>query len=106
MRDAHESLEFRRVRFRSARPSEGLAARLPEAGMVGEEACESDAGLIGRVGQGLNWIIDPSDGTSNFAAGESPFGILVALAENGNILAGWIYDLVRGRMCQARKSVV
>src|SRR3546814_6659101 len=39
------------------------------------------AGLIGRVGQGLNWIIDPIDGTSNFAAGESPFGILVALAE-------------------------
>src|SRR3546814_2770054 len=54
-------------------------------------SCEIDAGLIGRVGQGLNWINDPIDGTSNFAAGESPFGILVALAENGNILAGWIY---------------
>src|SRR3546814_20528385 len=44
---------------------------------------------------------DPIDGTSNFAAGESPFGILFALAENGNILAGWIYDPVRGRMCHA-----
>src|SRR3546814_16573908 len=29
------------------------------------------------------------------------FGILVALADNGNILAGWIYDPVRGRMCHA-----
>src|SRR3546814_9643332 len=47
-----------------ARLSEGLAAILPEAGIVGEEACEIDAGLIGRVGQGLNWIIDPIDGTS------------------------------------------
>src|SRR3546814_7722329 len=72
-----------------ARLSEGLAAILPEAGIVGEEACEIDAGLIGRVGQGLNWIIGPIEGTSNLAAGESPFGILVALAENGNILAGW-----------------
>src|SRR3546814_12388829 len=66
--------------------SSDLAAILPEAGIVGEEACEIDAGLIGRVGQGLNWLIDPIDGTSNFAAGESPFGILVALAENGNNL--------------------
>src|SRR3546814_15606310 len=68
------------------------------------DVCSSDlidAGLIGRVGQGLNWIIDPIDGNSNFAAGESPFGILVALAENGNILAGWIYDPVRGRMSHA-----
>ncbi|MBK5265726.1 MAG: inositol monophosphatase [Alphaproteobacteria bacterium] len=81
------------------RLSEGLAAILPKAGIVGEEACESDPALLGRVGEGLNWIIDPIDGTGNFAAGHPPFGILIALADNGHILAGWILDPVRGRMC-------
>ena len=83
------------------RISEGLSHILPSAGVVGEEACEADPALLGKVGQGLKWIIDPIDGTGNFAAGNSPFGLMVALADNGVILAGWIYDPVRQRMCHA-----
>lgn len=82
----------------------GLAEILPEAGIVGEEACETDPALLGKVGKGLNWIIDPIDGTGNFAAGKSPFGIMVAVADNGVILSGWIYDPVRDRLCHAAKG--
>lgn len=82
-----------------ARLSEGLAAILPEAGVIGEEACAADPSVLDRAGAGLNWIIDPIDGTGNFAAGRPPFGIMVALANSGNILAGWILDPVRNRMC-------
>jgi fructose-1,6-bisphosphatase/inositol monophosphatase family enzyme len=81
--------------------AEGLARLLPEAGMVGEEACAADGEILLRAGTGLQWIIDPIDGTGNFASGEAPFGIMVALAENGATLAGWIYDPLTGRMCHA-----
>lgn len=81
------------------RLSEGLAQILPEAAIIGEEACAADAALLDTAGQGLNWIIDPIDGTGNFAAGKPPFGIMVALVDNGHILAGWILDPVRDRMC-------
>ena len=81
------------------RLSEGLATILPEANVVGEEACAADPMVLNSVGNGLNWIIDPIDGTGNFAAGRPPFGIMVALADGGQILAGWILDPVRSRMC-------
>lgn len=83
------------------RLSEGLAAILPEAGVVGEEACAADPSILERAGDGLNWIIDPIDGTGNFAAGNPPFGIMVALVDAGTTLAGWILDPLTGRLCHA-----
>lgn len=81
--------------------SEGLLAILPEAGLIGEEACAADPSILDRAGTGLNWIIDPIDGTGNFASGQSPFGIIIALAENGVTQAGWLYDPLTGRICHA-----
>lgn len=83
------------------RLAEGLAAILPEAGIIGEEACAADEAILARAGTGLNWIIDPIDGTGNFAAGKPPFGIMVALADAGTTLAGWILDPISGRLCHA-----
>lgn len=83
------------------RLSEGLAAILPEAGIIGEEACAADPSILDRAGDGLNWIIDPIDGTGNFAAGHAPFGIMIALADAGTTLAGWILDPMSGRLCHA-----
>lgn len=83
------------------RLAEGLAAILPEAGIIGEEACAADPAILERAGDGLNWIIDPIDGTGNFAAGKAPFGIMIALADGGVTLAGWILDPISGRLCNA-----
>jgi fructose-1,6-bisphosphatase/inositol monophosphatase family enzyme len=83
------------------RLAEGLADILPEAGVVGEEACAADPSILERAGEGLNWIIDPIDGTGNFASGNPPFGIMVALADGGTTLAGWILDPLTGRLCHA-----
>jgi fructose-1,6-bisphosphatase/inositol monophosphatase family enzyme len=84
--------------------AEGLAKILPEAAIVGEEACEANPALMDRLGDALCWIIDPVDGTNNFAAGKPPFGILVALAEAGETVGGWIFDPLRGRFCAAHKG--
>lgn len=83
------------------RLAEGLAAILPEAGIIGEEACAADPTILERAGHGLNWIIDPIDGTGNFASGNPPFGIMIALADAGATLAGWILDPMTGRLCHA-----
>lgn len=80
---------------------DGLLSLLPEAGLIGEEACAADPALLARVGQGLTWIIDPIDGTGNFATGNPPFAIMVALADGTRTEAGWIYDPLNNRMCHA-----
>ena len=84
--------------------SEGLARLLPEAAIVGEEAAHADPALLERLGDGLCWIVDPLDGTNNFASGKPPFGMLVALAERGETIAGWLYDPLTRRSCHAVKG--
>lgn len=86
------------------RLQEGLARLLPEAGIVGEEACAADPALLGKLGHGLNWLIDPIDGTSNFAAGRPPFGLMIALVDGGETLAGWMLDPLTDRLCHAARS--
>ncbi|MBA4162765.1 MAG: inositol monophosphatase [Novosphingobium sp.] len=83
--------------------AEGLAKLLPEATIVGEEAAHADPALLDRLGDALCWIIDPIDGTNNFVAGRPPFGLMVALAEGGETIAGWIYDPLTGRLCHAHR---
>lgn len=84
--------------------AEGLARLLPEAAIVGEEAAHADPALLERLGDALCWIIDPVDGTNNFADGKAPFGVMVALVEAGETIAGWIYDPLSGRLCHAHRG--
>ena len=79
----------------------GLAPLLPGAHVVGEEACAADPALLDGLGDGLVWLIDPVDGTANFAAGRPPFGLMIALVEDGVPQAGWMFDPLRPRMCHA-----
>lgn len=81
--------------------TDGLRALLPSARVVGEEACASDASLLDGLDRGAVWLVDPLDGTGNFASGRGPFGIIVALAVDGEAVAGWLYDPLGDRMCFA-----
>ncbi|MCX7285365.1 MAG: inositol monophosphatase [Novosphingobium sp.] len=84
--------------------AEGLAKILPDAAIVGEEAAHADPAIFERLSDRLCWIIDPLDGTNNYAFGKPPFGILLALAEKGETVAGWIYDPLSGRLCTAHRG--
>lgn len=84
--------------------SAGLTRVISEAAIVGEEAVDADSSVSARLSGRLCWIIDPLDGTANFAAGEGPFGILVALAEHGETIGGWIYDPRTRRFVAAQKG--
>jgi myo-inositol-1(or 4)-monophosphatase len=63
--------------------SENLAEAFPEDGFQGEE------GGVARAGA-LRWVVDPIDGTSNFARGAPRFCVSVACLEANTPLIGVI----------------
>jgi Archaeal fructose-1,6-bisphosphatase and related enzymes of inositol monophosphatase family len=70
-----------------------LIQLLPCSVVVGEEAAAADPSVIDRLDGGDPvWVIDPVDGTANFAAAKGDFGVMVSLIQGGRTLAAWIYD--------------
>lgn len=64
-----------------------LRPAFPDASFLAEES-SNDASILP---QGPTWIIDPLDGTTNFAHGFPWFCVSIAYAEDGEIKAGVIY---------------
>jgi fructose-1,6-bisphosphatase/inositol monophosphatase family enzyme len=74
-----------------------LAALAPGSVMLGEEAAHSDPRLLDRLSaEAPVWVIDPIDGTANFAEGKPVFAVMVALVVVGEVRAGWIHDPMAG----------
>ena len=65
---------------------EGLRQILPEAGFVAEE------GTGAPSASGLNWVIDPLDGTTNFVHGMPVWCTSIGLCQGNEAIAGVIYD--------------
>lgn len=84
--------------------SAGLRALLAGSHVIGEEACAADPSLVDAIGDGVAWIVDPIDGTHNFASGHAPFGIMIALAHEGETQAAWMLDPITGRLCHANRG--
>lgn len=82
---------------------EGLSALIPGLPIVGEEAAHAYPSVLERL-SGDCWIVDPIDGTNNFANGKPPFGILVAMASGGEAHTGWIFDVPSRRLCIAHRG--
>lgn len=78
-------------------------SKLSDIPVVGEESAHADALVFDRL-SGDCWIVDPLDGTRNFAKGRAPFGILVAQASGGEAQSGWIYDCLTGRFCGTHRG--
>ncbi|QCG98728.1 inositol monophosphatase [Azospirillum sp. TSA2s] len=82
-----------------------LSTLVPGSRVIGEEAASEDERVLDRIhGDDPVWIIDPVDGTINFAQGRPMFAVIVALAWKGETVAGWIHDPVDGRMATAVKG--
>ena len=71
-----------------------LADRWPAVRLLGEEmSADVQQALLAHPGDGL-WVLDPLDGTSNFAAGLPLFGVSLALVCDGRVVLGLVYDPV------------
>ena len=85
--DADEQAEWR---IRDA-----CAKAFPNALFVGEETVARDDALLSRIKDAdLAIIVDPVDGTSNFAWGLPLFGVMAGVVSKGQPVAGLIYDPV------------
>jgi len=70
-----------------------LLRAFPGTLVVGEEAATDDPSLLELISKDKPvWLLDPIDGTLNFAHGRRGFGVIVAYVEGGKTLAGWIHD--------------
>ena len=71
----------------------GLAALVPQSLVVGEEAAEDQPEVLAYLSRNDPvWVIDPVDGTANFAAGNPDFAVMVGLVVAGETQAGWIHN--------------
>ncbi|MEO1539271.1 MAG: inositol monophosphatase [Pseudomonadota bacterium] len=74
---------------------EAVRALMPDALIVGEEAVEEDPTLLTRMAEApAAVIIDPIDGTANFAAGLAVFGVILAVVIDRVPVFGLLYDPV------------
>lgn len=70
-----------------------LMGLLPGSRVIGEEAVAADPRVMEHLEHdGWVWIIDPIDGTANFAGGVPVFAVMVALLQAGRTVASWIHD--------------
>jgi len=68
-----------------------IAGRFPSHSVLGEEGA-AESGSPGSGGASHRWIIDPLDGTTNFAHGLAIFSISIALEIDGRLVLGVVYD--------------
>ena len=82
-----------------------LADLLPGSKVVGEEATHARPELLALLGQSDPvWLVDPIDGTRNFARGDDAFGVMIALVEGGAARAAWITLPARGQRFVAEEG--
>ncbi len=77
---------------------EAIRATFPADAILAEESGSSD-GTSGRT-----WVVDPLDGTINYANGIPFFCVSVALLSDGRPAVGVIHDPVRGETFAARRG--
>lgn len=81
-----------------------LQQRWPQIPLLGEEmTAEEQQQLLDNSEQGL-WLLDPLDGTSNYAAGIPYFCVSLALMRQGEVELAIIYDPLRDESFSAQKG--
>ena len=75
-----------------------IRSRCPDHDIVAEE------GDYDRRGKEFCWIIDPLDGTTNYAHGFPWFAVSVALARQGEVVAAAVLNPVAGHLFTASRG--
>ncbi len=82
-----------------------LAQAFPSAKVIGEEAvAQGTTGLEALVSAELAIVLDPIDGTRNYASGTPLFGVMAAVVARGEVVAGVILDPITERRYYALRD--
>lgn len=76
----------------------GILGRYPTHSILAEESGAT------QPGASVQWIIDPVDGTTNFAHGYPFYCVSIGVEENGERVCGAVYDPVRDEMFSAARG--
>ncbi len=82
-----------------------LAAHWPQYAFLGEEMPAREHAKLTSAGRQGLWVLDPLDGTSNFAAGVPFFSVSLALLADDRIEIGLVYDPIRDEAFYAQRGV-
>ncbi len=105
MKSRHDDLVTAADRAAEARLTDVARTILPGVAVVGEEAVADDPSVRDQIATSeISLIIDPVDGTWNFANGLSTFGVILSIAKEGRTIWGLIYDPVGDDWAIARKG--
>ena len=72
--------------------------RFPDHAILSEEAGGSE------IGGGYTWVVDPLDGTTNYAHRIPVFAVSIGVLERGEPLLGVIHDPLRGQTFVAERG--
>ncbi len=75
--------------------SAGISKEFPEHRLTGEE------GAVGATSSSYRWLIDPIDGTTNFAHGQPHWAVSICLEFEGTPVMGVVYDVAKHEMFTA-----
>ena len=75
-----------------------LQGEFPSVGILAEESAPVASA------SGYTWVIDPLDGTRNYAAGIPVFSVVVALAQGDEVILGLTYDPLREELFLAERG--
>ncbi len=83
-----------------------LREAFPDHRLLGEEGACGSAEAEGQVGEAspYGWVIDPLDGTANYAHGYPHFAVSIALERAGTLLLGVVYDPMRDELFVAERG--
>ena len=82
-----------------------LTALIPGSLLVGEESYAADPGVLGALKSDRPvWVVDPLDGTRNFARHEPPIAVMVCLVQANQTLASWILDPLEDTVLSAERG--
>ncbi len=82
-----------------------LMDQVPGSIVIGEEAAAKDPNILKKMVAGqVYWVVDPVDGTANFAEGKEDFCSMVSLQRGDELLASWIHLPTTGETAIAEKG--
>ncbi len=83
---------------------ERIKSHYPRHAILAEESGDTAGMLLADGTSEWKWIIDPLDGTTNYAHGYPCFCVSIALERAGKIEVGVIYDPMRDEMFAAERG--
>ena len=73
-----------------------ISSERPDDAVLGEEG-------TARTGtSGVQWVVDPLDGTTNYLYGHAGFAVSIAARVDGRVVAGVVHDPLHGEVFSAR----